>query len=78
MTAIETPTPLMKRDEVAALLRVHPTTVDRAARNGVFDGAITRTPGGQRRYKRAEVEALAKMYGWSEDRRLDPSNSTEA
>ena len=78
MTAIQTPSPLMKRDEVAALLRVHPTTVDRAARNGVFDGAITRTPGGQRRYKRAEVEALAKTYGWSEDLRLDPARVAEA
>lgn len=48
--------PLMTPGEVAALFRVHVSTVARWATEGRL-GAIV-TPGGHRRYRRADVEAL--------------------
>lgn len=42
--------------DVAALLGVHPKTVTRWSRAGIL--REVRTPGGHRRYRRADVEAL--------------------
>jgi excisionase family DNA binding protein len=47
---------LMTPGEVAALFRVHVSTVARWATEGRL-GAIV-TPGGHRRYRRSDVEAL--------------------
>jgi excisionase family DNA binding protein len=49
---------LLTPAEVAQLFRVTPTTVTRWAKEGKLTG--TRTPGGTRRYYRAQVEALLK------------------
>lgn len=47
----------MTTAEVAALARVTPTTVARWAESGDLATAL-RLPGGQRRYRRSDVEAL--------------------
>jgi excisionase family DNA binding protein len=47
---------LLSRVEVAALFRVSGPTVTRWGRNGKL--ASVRTPGGHRRYRESEVQAL--------------------
>lgn len=47
---------VMTPAEVAAMFKVDPKTVTRWARDGKLSSF--RTPGGHRRYKRTEVEAL--------------------
>jgi excisionase family DNA binding protein len=47
---------LMTTAEVASALRVAPVTVARWARAGKL--TAVRTPGGQRRYKRADVDVI--------------------
>jgi len=53
--------PLMRTGEVARLFRVDPSTVIRWAQKGKFQ--CGRTLGGQRRYLRSEIEALAQADG---------------
>lgn len=48
--------PLLQPFEVATMLRVDPKTVSRWARAGKLP--FIRTPGGHRRYRRSEVEAI--------------------
>jgi excisionase family DNA binding protein len=55
------PHPLMRTGEVARLFRVDPSTVIRWAQKGKFQ--CGRTLGGQRRYLRSEIEALAAADG---------------
>ncbi|GAA4626727.1 hypothetical protein GCM10023196_036140 [Actinoallomurus vinaceus] len=55
MTAQTSPEDLLKPGEVAAYLRVDPKTVSRWAASGRLPSV--RTPGGHRRYRRADVEA---------------------
>jgi len=55
------PHPLMRTGEVARLFRVDPSTVIRWAQKGKFQ--CGRTLGGQRRYLRSEIEALAQADG---------------
>ena len=52
----------MKRDKVAELFDVDPATVSRWARLGRLGDAVTRTPGGQWRYKEDEIRKLAEPY----------------
>ncbi|MEV8636482.1 BldC family transcriptional regulator [Streptosporangium sp. NPDC051023] len=47
---------LLTPAEVARMFRVDPKTVNRWAREGRLTS--TRTPGGQRRYRKGEVQAL--------------------
>lgn len=47
---------LLTSSEVAGRLRVHPATVNEWARVGRLDSI--KTPGGQRRYRVADVEAI--------------------
>lgn len=54
----------MSRLEVAELFLVHPSTVDRWAKNGRLGEAAFTTPGGQWRYKRAELVQLAAGMGF--------------
>ena len=49
---------LLSPAEVAALFRVHPKTVTRWAKTGQL--RAIRTPGGHRRYARAEVLAFVE------------------
>ena len=68
------PHPLMRTGEVAYLFQVDPSTVVRWAQQGKFRSS--RTLGGQRRYLRAEIEALAaqERMGWvSPPRASEPS-----
>jgi excisionase family DNA binding protein len=60
------PHPLMRTSEVADLFRVNPTTVIRWAEEGKL--SCSRTLGGQRRYLRAEIEALVAADGQDEER----------
>ena len=62
MTATRLGPPFMKRREVAALFNVNPSTVDRWAETGRIPSMVT--PGGQRRYRRAEIVAFAADNGW--------------
>jgi excisionase family DNA binding protein len=61
---------LLTPREVARICGVGPVTVGRWARDGVLK-AFTTTPGGQRRFRRADVQALvqAAEYGISPERR---------
>ena len=61
---------LLTPREVAEMLGVRVTTVGRWARTGVLKPAA-RTPGGHRRYDRADVQALqeAAEHGTSPERR---------
>lgn len=49
---------LLTSGEVAAMFSVDPRTVTRWAREGKLDWILT--PGGHRRFRRAEVEALLR------------------
>ncbi|GAA0286877.1 hypothetical protein GCM10009527_097980 [Actinomadura nitritigenes] len=53
------PYDLMKTSEVAAAFRVAPGTVGRWADEGKLDSV--RTPGGQRRFYRSQVEQLMRQ-----------------
>ena len=67
MTAPEPlePRELLKLGDIARMFRVDPKTVVRWDQLGQLRPAF-RTPGGQRRYYRAEVEALLpRGEGWS-------------
>jgi len=59
---------LLTASEVAELFRVDPKTVTRWARSGKL--ASIRTPGGQRRFRQAEVQAFledeSSTESWSE------------
>lgn len=57
--------PLLYRREVAAIFRVDPRTVSRWATEGKLTSI--RTPGGHRRFKRSECEALAARSGTPEE-----------
>jgi excisionase family DNA binding protein len=57
--------PLLTPQEVAVMFRVDPKTVTRWAKKGWLTS--TRTPGGHRRYREAEVRAL--LAGIPQDRR---------
>lgn len=48
--------PLLRRTEAAAILGVHPKTLDANARDGLI--AFVTLPSGQRRYRRQDVEAF--------------------
>lgn len=61
MSGLEVPvsrsqSPLMKSDEVADLFHVKPSTVKKWAKAGKLTAVMT--PGGQHRFRRADVEAL--------------------
>ncbi len=61
MTAVPAVAPedrLLTRAEVAALLRAHPRTVTRWAKAGKL--TVIRTPGNQRRYREAEIQAILR------------------
>lgn len=59
MTAMQdAPSPYLTPAEVARIFRVDPKTVTRWAKAGRLQSI--RTPGGQRRYHRAEVEKLLR------------------
>jgi excisionase family DNA binding protein len=51
--------PLLARGEVAEVFGVHPKTITQWAETGTLPTAF-RTPGGHRRYRRADVEALRR------------------
>lgn len=52
---------LIKPAEVAAMFKVHVSTVRRWADEGYL--SLVKTPGGQCRYHRKEAEELAKVSG---------------
>jgi DNA-binding transcriptional MerR regulator len=52
---------ILTRAEAAQALGVHPSTVARRAAMGVLPGF--RTPSGERRYRRCDVEALLNRRG---------------
>ncbi len=52
----QTPTDLLRLAEAAALLDVHPDTLRRWADEGKVRSL--RTPGGQRRFTRADIDAV--------------------
>lgn len=54
----------MSRTEVAAFYGVDPKAIDRWAKLGRIPSRMT--PGGQRKYVRADIETHAKDNGWSE------------
>lgn len=47
--------PLLRRTEAAAILGVHPKTLDANARDGLLP--FVTLPSGQRRYRREDIEA---------------------
>lgn len=61
LRTVRKPHPLMRTGEVAELFRVDPSTVIRWAQQGKFQSG--RTVGGQRRYLRSEIEAIAAADG---------------
>ena len=66
------PDQLLTPAEVAALLYVDPKTVSRWARAGRIPSV--RTPGGHRRFRRSDVQALVQK-DWSRDHSADISAS---
>ncbi|MET8334428.1 BldC family transcriptional regulator [Streptosporangium canum] len=58
MTKLRQPSGLLTAGEVAALFRVDPKTVTRWAKTGRIPSILT--PGGHRRYRRVDVEALLR------------------
>lgn len=56
MTIMDEEGRLLKPSEISKMFRVHPKTVTRWAKAGRI-GSI-RTPGGHRRFREAEVQAL--------------------
>ena len=61
---MENNTALMTGDEVAALFRVDPKTVQRWRNTGkIPPHAVGRTPGGQHRYITAEIRKLYQLGG---------------
>lgn len=55
------PRPLLTPAEVAVLFRVDPRTVSRWADSGRL--VSVRTPGGQRRFREADIDALLRDSG---------------
>jgi excisionase family DNA binding protein len=56
MTPRHTQTPDLRLSEAAALLGIHPDTLRRWADEGKVP--TVRTPGGERRFYRADIEAV--------------------
>jgi excisionase family DNA binding protein len=67
--------PVLTRAEVAEVLRVHPSTVTRWAAAGLL--SYVRTPSGERRYRRDDVEELLNQPGGGQARRHDQSGQAE-